>query len=207
MSSLRNFLFWPIRKLGFAALLTGLGLAGVALWIFNHEGNDFETSHRVAVRKTEAENATLKAAVADADRRMASTRTEIASRRLRADQAAKVARELEELSSGISRITTDSAQLKENDERLARMKQMEADSKKRADDLEQALIRIQWEKDGIEIALEKSKTQLAAVEAEGTILEYYFRRAWEEYGTAVLVGVVVVMLLPSLWKLWRFSRS
>ena len=207
MSSLRSFLFWPIRKLAFAALLAGLGLAGVALWIFNHEGNDFETSHRVAVGKTEAENATLKAAVADADRRMASTRTEIASRRLRADQAAKVAHELDELSSGMSRITTDSAQLKENDERLVRMKQMEADSRKRAGDLEQALVRFQWEKDGIEIALEKNQTQLAAVVAEGSVWEYYFRRAWEEYGKAVLAGVVIVMLLPSLWKLWRFSRS
>lgn len=200
-------MLWPVRKLAFAAVLTGLGLAGVALWIFNHEAGDFEDAHRAAVRKTESENAALKAAIADADRRMATARTEIASRRLRADQAAKVARELEELSGGLNRITTDSAQLKENDERLLRMKQMEAESRKRADDLEQGLIRIQWEKDGIEIALEKNKTQLAAVVAEESLWEHYLRRAWDEYGKAVLVGVVILMLLPPVWKLWRFSRS
>jgi hypothetical protein len=111
------------------------------------------------------------------------------------------------LSSGINRITTDSAQLKENDERLVRMKQMEADSRKRADDLEQNLIRIQWEKDGIEIALEKNQTQLAAVATESSLWEHYLRRAWEEYGKAILVGVVILMLLPATWKLWRFSRS
>jgi len=207
MSSLRSFFLWPIRQLAFATLLAGLGLTGAALWLFNHDGGSFEQTHRAAIRKTEEENVSLKAAVADADRRMAATRTEIASRRLRADQAAKVARELEDLGSGFNRIMTDSAQLKENDERLVRMKQMEADSRKRADELEQTLIRIQWEKDGIEIALEKNQAQLATVREEGSIAEHYFRRAWEECGKEVLAGVVIVMLLPAVWRLWRFSRS
>lgn len=207
MSSLKSFFLWPIRKLAFAALLAGLGLAGVALWIFNHEGSDFESAHRATIRKTEVENATLKSAIADADRRMAATRTEIAARRLRADQAAKVAGEIDDLNGGLGRITTDSAQLKENDERLVRMKEMEANSRKKADELEQSLVRIQWEKDGIEIALEKNQTQLAAVVAQDSLWEHYLRRAWDEYGIAVLVGVVILMLLRPVWKLWRFSRS
>ncbi len=208
MSSLRSFFLWPVRKLTYAALLAALGLAGVALWLFNREGGaDFENSHRAVVRKTENEISVLKAAQADADRRMATARTEIAARRLRANQAAKVAQELEDLNGGLSRLTGDAAQLKENDERMARMREMEADSKKKAEDLEQSLIRIQWEKDGIEISLEKSQAQLAEVTAEGSLWEHYLRRAWEGYGIVVLVGVVVLMLLPPMWRLWRFSRS
>jgi chromosome segregation ATPase len=179
----------------------------VGLWIFLHDGSDFETSHRNAIRKIETENATLRAALADSDARLAKARTEIAASQLRADQAAKVARTLDELSGGLNRVTTSSAQLKENDERLARMKQMEADSRKRAADLDRGLIRIQWEKDGIEIALERNRVQAASAATAESPFAYFARRAWTDYGKAVLVGVVVVMLLPSLWRFWRFVRS
>jgi chromosome segregation ATPase len=207
MGSIMSLLAWPMRKLAYAALLAALGFVGAGLWIFLHDGNDFETSHRNAVRKIEAENATLKAALADSDARLAKTRTEIAASQLRADQAAKVAHNLDELSGGLNRITTSSAQLKENDERLARMKQMEADSRKRVADLDQSLVRIQWEKDGIELALQRNRAQAAAVATGESPFLYFVRRAWTDYGKAVLVGVVVVMLLPPLWRFWRFTRS
>jgi chromosome segregation ATPase len=207
MGSIMSLLAWPLRKLAYAALLAALGFVGVGLWIFLHDGSDFETSHRNAIRKIETENATLRAALADSDARLAKARTEIAASQLRADQAAKVARTLDELSGGLNRVTTSSAQLKENDERLARMKQMEADSRKRAADLDRGLIRIQWEKDGIEIALERNRVQAASAATDESPFVYFVRRAWTDYGKAVLVGVVVVMLLPSLWRFWRFVRS
>ncbi len=202
-----SLLSWPLRKLAYAGLLAILGLTGAGLWIFLHDGNDIEASRRNAVRKIEAENAELRTALGDAEARLAKTRTEIAASQLRADQAAKVARNLDDLSGGLNRITTSSAQLKENDERLARMKQMEIDSRKRAADLDQGLIRIQWEKDGIEIALEGNRAQAAAAVTNESSLWYFSRRAWTGYGKVVLVGVVVVMLLPSLWRFWRFTRS
>ncbi|HEY4248515.1 MAG TPA: hypothetical protein VGM64_16950 [Lacunisphaera sp.] len=202
-----SLLSWPLRKLAYAAVLAVLGLTGAGLWIFLHDGSDFETSHRNAVKKIAVENATLKAALVDSDARLAKTRTEIAARQLRADQAAKVAQNLDDLSGGLNQITTSSAQLKENDERIARMKQMEADSRKRAADLDQELIRIQWEKDGIEIAMERNRAQAATVATDESPLMYFARRAWADYGKAVLVGVVVLMFLPPLWRLWRFMRN
>ena len=202
-----SLLSWPLRKLAYAALLAVLGLTGAGLWIFLHDGSDFEASHRNAIKKIETDDATLKAALADSEARLTKTRTEVAASQLRADQAAKVAHNLDDLSGGLNRITTNSAQLKENDERLARMKQMEADSRKRAAELDQGLIRIQWEKDGIEIALQRNRAQAAAVASEESPFLYFVRRAWIDYGKAVLVGVVVVMLLPPLWRFWRFTRS
>ena len=207
MGNNKSLLMWPLRKLAYAALLAALGLTGAGLWIFLHEGNTFEASHRNAAKKLATENATLKMALGDADNRMASTRTRIAAINLRADQAAKVAQSLDDLSGGLNRITTASDQLKENDARLARMKQMEADSRKRAADFDQELIHIQWEKDGIEIAMERNRTEAATVATEESPLLFYARHAWNDYGTAVLIGVVVLMLAPSLWRLWRFSRS
>lgn len=207
MGSVMSLLSWPLRKLAYATLLTVLGLTGAGLWIFLHDGSDFEASHRSAIKKIEAEDATLKAALADSDARLAKTRTEISASLLRADQAAKVARNLDDLSGGLNRITTSSAQLKENDERLARMNQMEIDSRKHAAELVQGLIRIQWEKDGVEIALQRNRAQAAAVASEESPFLYFGRRAWTDYGKVVLVGVIGVMLLPSLWRFWRFFRS
>ena len=206
MGTSKSLLAWPLRKLIFAALLTALGLIGATLWDFLHD-RTFESSHRITVQKLELEGVKLKAVLADADRRMAVTRTEIAARKLRADQSARVAHELEELSSGLNRITTSSEQLKENDDRLLRMKQMEADSRKRADELEQSLIRIQWEKDGMEIEFERNQAKLTTVVAEDSSWLNYVRRAWDNYGKGILVGVAVAMIFPAIWRLWRFSRS
>jgi chromosome segregation ATPase len=206
MGTNKSLLAWPLRKLAFAALLTALGLIGATLWVFLHDGA-FESSHRIAVQKLEWESGKLKAALADADQRMAMTRTEIAARKLRAEQAARVIRELDDLSSGLSRITTSSEQLKENDDRLLRMKQMEADSRKRADELEQGLIRIQWEKDGAEIAFERNQAKLTIAVVESSSWMNYARRAWDSYGTGILVGVALAMIFPAIWRLWRFSRS
>jgi hypothetical protein len=125
---------------------------------------------------------------------------------LRADQAAKIAHELDDLNSGFSRFTTGSAQVEENDRRLTRMKQMEIDSRKRVNELSQNLVRIQWEKDGMEIALERNQADLKAAAAENSALEYYARRVWVSYGKAIFVGVGLVLLAPLSLRLWRSSR-
>ena len=207
MGTLLRLFSWPLRKLSFAALLAALGLIGAGLWIFLHETENFESGRRRMVQGLRTENLRLKAALEEADGRMKATRIQIAARQLRADQAAKVASDLDDLSSGLSRITTSAEQLKENDLRAERMKQMEADSRKRASDLDQDLIRIQWEKDGMELALERNQAQLATAPSEDSPLLYYAGQAWVSYGKAILLGVVILMLAPPVWRLWRFWRS
>lgn len=207
METLKRLLSWPLRKLAFAAFLAALGLTGAALWIFLHDEGSFQASQRHVIEKLTADNVRLKAARDDADLRMAATRTEIAARQLRADQAAKIARNLDDLNGGLDRVIASSEQVKENEERIIRMKQMEIDSRKRAADLDQNLIRIQWEKDGMEIALERNQKQLATTTVEDSTILYYARRAWESYGKAVLAVVVVIMFAPVIWRAWRFSRS
>ena len=207
MGSILRLLSWPLRKLAFAALLAVLGLTGAGLWIFLHESESFESGQRRAAQELTAENLRLKAAVVDADHRMTTTRTEIAARQLRADQAAKIARDLDELGSGLNRITTSSDQLKENDNRSEHLKQLETDSRKRAVDLDQNLIRIQWEKDGMEIALERNQTKLATATTVDSPVLYYAERAWIFHGKKILLGVVLLMLGPPLWRAWRFCRT
>ena len=134
---------------------------------------------------------------------MQAARTQASARELRADQAARVARELDDLSGGLNRFTTSSAQLEENAERLARMKQMESESRKLAADLGQSLIRIQWEKDGIEIALERNQAQLKVAATEPSPLFHYAKQAWDSVGKIILVGAAILMMVPSVWRLAR----
>ncbi len=200
MGTKGRFSSWALRKLAFALLLGGLGLAGVGLWLFLHDPADFAQQRQAAVRALTGEASRLRAAAADVDARMAVTRTEIAARQERAAQAGKVASDLEAFSGGLNRLTTSSVQLRENDERLARMRQMEVDSHKRVGELEQNLVRTQWEKDGMEIALERTQQQLATAAASRSEVVHYAREAWTFGGKAVLAAVAVVMIGPLFWR-------
>ena len=207
MGGLSRIIFWSLRKSAFAALLALLGLVGAGLWIFLHETADFETQQSTAVRALTSEKLKLQAAMTDADRRTLATQTRISALQLRAEQAAKVAGELADLGSGLDWLTISSDQLKENNVRLGRMKEMQTDSLTRIADLRQNLVRIQWEKDGMEIAFERNQAQLKTTSEERSVLLHYARMAWTAYGTAVLIGVVLLLLLPSVVRLVRFWRS
>jgi hypothetical protein len=198
-----RFFSWALKKLALALLLAAVGLTGVGLWNYSRDPADFAARRRELVRTLTREADNLRTGVAGAEARLATTRTEAAAQNARATQAGKVARELDGLSSGLNRLTTDSAQLHENEERLGRMRQMESDSQKRAAELEHTLVRIQWEKDGLEIALERNQKQLADVTATETALVHYAREAWASSGRLVLVVVGLVMVAPVLWRAGR----
>ena len=203
MAASFNVFSWVIYKAAYVALLVGLGLIGVSLFTFLREPGDFFAQQHQATQSLKAEELRLRAAIAEADLRMREIRTQVAARELRADQAAKVARELDDLNGGLSRFSSSSAQLEENEARSVRMKQMEADSRKLIGELGQNLIRVQWEKDGIEIALEKNQTQLKTAVTETSPLLHYLRLAWDSQGRTVLAVAVLLMMAPSIWKLAR----
>jgi chromosome segregation ATPase len=207
MGGLTRIFSWALRKLAFGALLAALGMIGASLWVFLHEAGDFDTQQREAVHVLSGAKSKIDATLADADRRAAELQTRIAARQWRADQAARVARELDDLSGTLDWFTVSSDQLKENSRRLARMKEMEADSLTRILDLRQGLVHIQVERDGMEIALARTQAQLKTATEETSPGLHYVRAAWEAYGRWVLLGVVLVMLAPALWRFVSFCRS
>lgn len=200
---MKRLLTWLLYKALFAALLAALGLTLAGLWIFLREPGGFEAQQSRATEAFRSENIALKAALLAADGRMGDLRTQLAARQLRADQAAKVARDLDELGSGLNRITTSSEQLAENEERMARMKRMEADSRQRIVELEQSLTRTQWEKDGLEIALQRNREKIAAARQARSPLVYYARRSWESSGRIVLIAVGLVMIGLPVRRMFR----
>lgn len=201
---MRRIIIWLIAKLALAGLLIGLGLTVAGLWVFLREPGAFNARQQQDIEQLKAEQLGLKAALVNLDGRMLEARTQVSAQQLRAEQSAKVARELDELGSGLNWLTTNSDQLRENEQRLVRMKQMEADSLKRVVELGHELTRLQWEKDGLEIAVQRSQARLNVVAEEKSAWLHYARLAWAGYGKIVMIAAGVVMLgLP----VWRFGRG
>jgi hypothetical protein len=204
MGFLGRMLSWLSRKLVVGVVLIVAGLAGLGFWVYLRDQVDFDLRRSELIRALSGETAKLRAALSDVEARMAATRVEIAAMQERAAQSARVAKELEALNSGFNRLTISSEQLRENTERLARMKQMEADSLKRVADLQEQLKRTQWEKDGLEIALGRMQVQLKTVEEQKSRVLHYAREAWARHGHHVLLLVGVYFLGPPLGRLFLY---
>lgn len=204
MSAFAGFLSWLSRHLLVGAVLAAAALAGLGFWVYLRDQVDFDLRRLEIIRALTGETAKLRAALADVEARMAGMRTEITAQQDRAGQAARVARELEALNGGLSRLTTPSDQYRENTERLARMRQMEADSLKRVADLQESLKRTQWEKDGLEIALGRMQIQLKSVEENKSKVLHYLREAWARHGPYVLLVLGLYFLGPPLGRIFLY---
>jgi hypothetical protein len=205
MGAIGRFFSWSGQKLVFGLLFAGLGVAGLGLWVYLRDEVGFDVRRMEVVRALTGETAKLHAALSDVEARLAATRTEVTALQERAAQAAKVAREIESLNSGLNRLTTDSAQVRENEERLARMRKMEADSLQRVLELQESLKRTQWEKDGLEIALGRMQVQLRAVEEQKSKVLHYARETWARYGTTVLLALTLYFLGPPLGRIFLYA--
>jgi hypothetical protein len=204
MGSIGRILSWLAQKLTFALLLGVLGLTGLGLWIFLRDQVDFDVRRLEIVRALTGETTKLQVALADVDARMAATRVEIAAQKERAAQAAKVTREINALAGPFSRLTTDSAQYRENEERLTRLAQMENAALRRVIELEQGLKRTQWERDGLEIALGRMQVQLKVTEESKSRVLHYARAARDKYGLHLLLIVGLYFLGPPLGRVFCY---
>ncbi|HQY05242.1 MAG TPA: hypothetical protein PLQ52_04185, partial [Lacunisphaera sp.] len=144
MGTFGRIISWLSHKLIFGAVLAVVALAGLGFWVYFRDQVDFDLRRLEIVRALTGETAKLRSALSDVEARMSAMRVEVTAQQERTAQAAKVANELESLGSGLNRLTTDSAQLRENEERLARMRQMQAESLKRTAELQENLKRTQW---------------------------------------------------------------
>jgi hypothetical protein len=205
MGTFGRIISWLSHKLIFGAVLAVVALAGLGFWVYFRDQVDFDLRRLEIVRALTGETAKLRAALADVEARMAVMRVEVTAQQERAAQAAKVARELESLGGGLSRLTTGSDQLRENEERLARMLRMEAESVKRAAELQETLKRTQWEKDGLEIAIGRMQLQLKTAEENKSKVVHYLREAWIKHGPYVLLIVGLYFLGPPLARIFAYA--
>lgn len=201
MGALIRFLSWLLRKLTFGVVLVAAGVVGFGLWLYLRDHVDFDQRQQEVVRALTGQRSQLKTALSDVEARTASLRADIAGQEQRAAQAARVAAELADLNSGFNRLGTSAEQLRLNEERLVRMREMEAEARARAAELQQTLMRGQWEKDGLEIALGRLEVQIRAAEEQRSRVIDFVRESWTRYGLYVVTAALVWLIGPPLARL------
>jgi len=204
MGTLVKFLGWIGRKLTFSAFLIVAGVAGFGLWLYLRDSDAFDLRRQSLVREMTGQNRQLRAALADVEARIARLMAEIPPEEARAREAARIAGQLEEMSSGLNRLGTSGEQLRENERRIASLRQTEAAARSKVAELQQAVTRTTWEKDGLEIALGQSTARLAAAEQQKSKAMHYAREAWARHGRTLFIVVAVYFLAPPLARLAAF---
>jgi hypothetical protein len=101
-------------------------------------------------------------------------------------------------------VTTDPAQLLENDARKARMKQMETAARQSAAEHEKALARTQWERDGLDIALARMEVQLRTTEENKSVLLHYLQEAWQRDAPYLLALAACYLLVPTAVRIFSY---
>ena len=201
MGALAKFVSWGLRKLTFGFLLAVAGLAALGLWLYVREHVDFEQVRLETVRHLTGQTARIRAALHDVEVRTDGMKADLGRQEDRGREATRLREDLERENSGLSRLTTSGDQIRLNEERMARLRQIEAETKARAGELRDLITRAQWEQDGLRVALGKTETQLRAAEAQTSQAMHYARQAWERYGRHVLLVVLIWFLGPPLARL------
>lgn len=201
MLAIGRFLSWLVQKFTLVLVLAVVAVLGLGAWIYLRDQVDFDVRRLELVRALTGQTAKFQAALADVEARQLTLRAERQAEQDRAEQAAKVAAELAELTGGLNRLLADNEQVKKNEERLARLKRMEKESLRRTEELTEQLTRAEWEKEGLVVALGRLDAQLKTVEKNKSRVLHYAREAWAKYGPHILLLAGLYFLGPPLAKL------
>jgi len=204
MGALAKFVSWILQKLtlSFAVLL--LGVAGFALWIFLREHVDLETHRQELLRTLTGESRRIRAALDGVELRIAELQSSLVRQEQRAREAARLAADLEEQSSGLKRLTTPDDQLRKNEDRLRSLRSIETAARAEVAKLRPELNRAEWERDGLKIALGKLDARVREAEQRKSQVIHYAREAWARYGLYVGVVVLIWLLAPPLGRLTAY---
>jgi len=135
---------------------------------------------------------------------MAQTTAEIGVQEARARQADKVMTQLRELENMWDRFVGNPAQQKANAEQKQHMEEIRTAAQAKVVELQRALTRLTWERDGLEIALGKLDRQIAFAEANKSKIVHYLMQAWLRVKWWVYGALAFYFLGPTLGKLLLF---
>src|SRR5581483_10251122 len=204
ISSLYRLVRWLVQKFALGVLIAVLGLAAYGLWLFLKDNVDFDAVRQQFLAELTGQRQHFREALADVSKRMVSMQAEIAGEQARAQKADRVVGELRQMESLWQRVFGDSAQQRAYAEQEARMEQVKHAAEKRVVDLQQQLVRTQWEKDGIEIALGKIDKRIRTEEASQSRVVHYLLLAWDKTKWYVAAALGLYFFGPSLGKLVLF---
>jgi septal ring factor EnvC (AmiA/AmiB activator) len=193
-----------MQKAGVAALLVAVGLGAYAFWFAARDPVDYDQRRSESLRLLTGEQQHLRAALDDVKQRIASLETALAAQqeRLHTSDRAIAALRAGDIwwRTAWDRLFGNADQVRTKEECLARFEKMKADATARAAELRPNIIRASWERDGMEIDLERVNRHLAAVERNRSKTLHYLSLAWQRSRWYVIAALALWFLAPTLWR-------
>jgi septal ring factor EnvC (AmiA/AmiB activator) len=195
---------WLVQKAGVAALLVAGGLGAYAFWLATRDPVDFDLRRSESLRLLTGEQQHLEAALGEVKQRIASLETGLAAQQERRHTADRV---IAALRTGDTwwrtvwdKLFGDVDQVRTKEERLDHLEKMKTEATARAAELRTTIIRTAWERDGVEIDLERVNRHLAAVERDRSKTLHYLALAWQRSRWYVIIALAAWFLAPTLWR-------
>ena len=195
---------WLVQKAGVAALLVAGGLGAYAFWLATRDPVDFDLRRSESLRLLTGEQQHLEAALGEVKQRIASLETGLAAQQERRHTADRV---IAALRTGDTwwrtvwdKLFGDVDQVRTKEERLDHLEKMKTEATARAAELRTTIIRTAWERDGVEIDLERVNRHLAAVERDRSKTLHYLALAWQRSRWYVIIALAAWFLAPPLWR-------
>lgn len=195
---------WVAQKLAAAAVIVVLALAGYGAWLYLQEEGLLEKERVAKLQRAIAERDQLLAAQAAVEKKIAAARADIEAQRQRAKKAAEVVAKLRELESWWDRWFGNPAQQSANAEQVKRMEALKAESTEKLAELQAAVTKIVWEKDGIDAALRRANADVAVLEASRSEARRYLQSAWEMTRWWIAIALVGYFCGPTVWALTMY---
>lgn len=193
-----KFFGWILVRFLAGALLALLLLAALGLWRFNRDPGDFAVRRSQRIADLKGQERQVQASLEKVRKQREETSAEIDAEEARASQADRVIVTLRDLASTWDRYVGNPAQQKANDEQIKRMEILRDAARKKQDDLKQERTRLIWERDGLEISLQKVQEQIAAIDEQQSALGYYLSDTWDRvqyWYTGILVVLFFGLLM------------
>jgi hypothetical protein len=204
MATLFRFVRWVLQKVATGGLIVVLGLCACGLWLFLRDKGDFDLSRNQLIMALTGKRQEIRAALDDVHKRMDGTTAEMDAQESRARQAEKIIATLDDLQNVWDRFIGNPEQQRANADQIKRMQETRDAARSKVADLKQALTRLTWERDGLELALGKLDGQLAFAERNKSIVWHYLTQAWQRLRWWVLSVLALYFFGPTAGKIAMF---
>lgn len=189
-----QFLWWLVKKFGPFVLIAGLMLTVCATSHFLRDDIDLDERRAANLRELTAKRVELARATGGADQRAIDMRKETLVLQNRIRLAKQDLDALRENHTFWQRWFGDPAKYKADAAEIERLVRLGVEANRQAEDLKRKLAQTKWERDGVEIELERLNAEIARAEAAPGPLLHYYGLAWLQGKYFVIGGGVLYVL-------------
>ena len=176
-------------------LLVAASLGGCAFRLYRQDGTDYRQRQDSRIAALVAQRDLLQGSVTAVAARRTDNTAALAAEETRALQADKVIASLRALESTWDRLVGNPAQQLDNAEQIKRMEQMRDTARSKAVAIKQELLRLTWEKDGLEIDLGRLTGEMRREENDRSPTWHYLLLAGKKSrGWLALLAVLYIAI-------------